>query len=117
MRITTCNNVRSLFCSPRDTPCLVLGLSGKKVVSVAAGSMHSAAVTDEGAVYTWGRGSYGRLGHGEASGLLGVCETERGVHVCTCSTVHVHVCVHIVQYMYMYVCMYMYMYIQCECTT
>ena len=44
---------------------LVDKLSGKNVVSVVAGGEHSAAVTEDGALYTWGRGSYGRLGHGE----------------------------------------------------
>ena len=32
---------------------------------IAAGSNHSAAVTEDGILYTWGKGSYGRLGHGE----------------------------------------------------
>ena len=42
-------------------------LSGKNVVCVIAGGEHSAAVTEDGALYTWGMGSYGRLGHGEAT--------------------------------------------------
>ena len=46
-------------------PTCIPTLSGKKVVHIASGSMHSAAVTDEGEVYTWGKGSYGRLGHGK----------------------------------------------------
>lgn len=49
-----------------ETPTLVTALEGKNVVNIAAGSNHSAAVTDEGALYTWGKGSYGRLGHGES---------------------------------------------------
>lgn len=53
--------------SPRlqDTPSLVTALSGKNVVFVAAGGSHSAAITEKGELYTWGKGSYGRLGHGE----------------------------------------------------
>jgi hypothetical protein len=35
-----------------------------KVVSIAAGFSHSIAVTASGAVFTWGCGTYGRLGHG-----------------------------------------------------
>ena len=34
-----------------------------KVVSmVTAGYRHSAAITDDGYLYTWGEGDYGRLG-------------------------------------------------------
>lgn len=31
---------------------------------IACGATYSAAVTATGEVYTWGRGNYGRLGHG-----------------------------------------------------
>ena len=34
------------------------------VISVAAGPRHNLAVTDNGAVYTWGEGKEGTLGHG-----------------------------------------------------
>jgi alpha-tubulin suppressor-like RCC1 family protein len=34
------------------------------VVSISAGHSHSLAVTNQGEVYTWGCGKYGRLGHG-----------------------------------------------------
>lgn len=37
---------------------------GKHVVHIACGSTYSAAITAEGELYTWGRGNYGRLGHG-----------------------------------------------------
>lgn len=50
--------------SSRDAPVLVQGLASMKVVVIAAGESHSAAITDKGALYTWGRGNYGRLGHG-----------------------------------------------------
>ena len=32
---------------------------------MSAGDRHTAAVTDEGALYTWGNGEGGRLGHGD----------------------------------------------------
>jgi alpha-tubulin suppressor-like RCC1 family protein len=41
---------------------------GEFVVGVACGGIHSAAVTREGSVFTWGCGSDGRLGHPEAKG-------------------------------------------------
>jgi alpha-tubulin suppressor-like RCC1 family protein len=31
---------------------------------VAAGSNHSAAISEEGELFTWGNGACGRLGHG-----------------------------------------------------
>ena len=37
---------------------------GARVVAAAAGSCHSAAVTEDGALWTWGLGSFGQLGHG-----------------------------------------------------
>jgi autotransporter-associated beta strand protein len=43
-------------------------LLGKKAVAVAAGALHSVAVTEEGWVYTWGSPANGRLGNGTASG-------------------------------------------------
>lgn len=39
--------------------------AGKHVVHIACGSTYSAAITVDGELYTWGRGNYGRLGHGE----------------------------------------------------
>lgn len=39
--------------------------TGKHVVQIACGSTYSAAITADGELYTWGRGNYGRLGHGK----------------------------------------------------
>jgi len=52
-------------CRSQDRPTLVSALLGKSVVHVVAGTSHSAAVTEEGALYTWGKGARGRLGHGK----------------------------------------------------
>lgn len=38
--------------------------SKKKPLFIAAGESHSAAITDKLKLYTWGNGTYGRLGHG-----------------------------------------------------
>ena len=35
----------------------------ENVIQVSAGAMHGACLTKSGAVYTWGDGGYGRLGH------------------------------------------------------
>ncbi|KAG2457008.1 HERC2 ligase, partial [Polypterus senegalus] len=40
--------------------------SGNQVLHIACGSTYSAAVTVDGELYTWGRGNYGRLGHGSS---------------------------------------------------
>ena len=40
-------------------------MKGKHVVDVECGSSHSACILDNGALYTWGKGRYGRLGHND----------------------------------------------------
>ena len=35
------------------------------LVAVSAGAYHSLALTGDGAVFTWGQGGFGCLGHGE----------------------------------------------------
>ncbi|KAI7795921.1 putative E3 ubiquitin-protein ligase HERC1-like [Triplophysa rosa] len=39
---------------------------GKVVVCVSAGYRHSGAVTNDGELYTWGEGDFGRLGHSDS---------------------------------------------------
>ncbi|KAG2530749.1 hypothetical protein BBO99_00000625 [Phytophthora kernoviae] len=48
-------------------PHLLEGFNGEKVVQVACGAFHSAAVTEEGHVYIWGKEDYGMLGVGQTS--------------------------------------------------
>eukprot|EP00741_Cyanophora_paradoxa_P020907 tig00021318_g20183.t1 len=43
----------------------VAGLEGKRAVQIAAGEAHTAVLTEDGEVYTFGSGFGGGLGHGE----------------------------------------------------
>ena len=52
-------------CSNCDSPQLIESLKGKKVVEVACGASHSGCILDDGTLYTWGKGRYGRLGHND----------------------------------------------------
>lgn len=56
--VPVCSNVQ-------EEPTLIGSLSGKNVVQLATGASYSAAVTEDGLLFTWGKGAYGRLGHGE----------------------------------------------------
>lgn len=42
--------------------------NGEHIIHVSAGGIHSAAVSKEGHVFTWGCGSDGRLGHSDGKG-------------------------------------------------
>ena len=46
------------------------GTLGVSAASVSAGGYHSVVLDTEGGVWTWGRGEWGRLGHGDASDCL-----------------------------------------------
>lgn len=46
------------------------GLATETITSVAAGAAHTLALTSSGAVYSWGSGAYGRLGHNGAKDEL-----------------------------------------------
>ena len=50
-----------------DAPALIQSLWAAGIVQVAAGDNHSAALAVNGEVYTWGRGKYGQLGHGDTA--------------------------------------------------
>ena len=46
-------------------PKKVEAFAGQRVVAVSAGRSHSLAITADGAVWSWGWGAFGRLGHGD----------------------------------------------------
>lgn len=46
-------------------PRRIWALKGIRIVDIAVGSKHSACVTAQGEVFTWGLGDRGRLGHGD----------------------------------------------------
>ncbi|ORX58264.1 RCC1/BLIP-II protein [Hesseltinella vesiculosa] len=54
---------------PSPDPTLVQGLSNRKIVSVTCGTNHTLALDDEGYVFSWGFGGFGRLGHSEQKDL------------------------------------------------
>ena len=56
----------SVCFSPCDRPRVIESLRGKDIVDVGAGGAHSACVSQAGELYTWGKGRYGRLGHGDS---------------------------------------------------
>ncbi|EOD37196.1 hypothetical protein EMIHUDRAFT_362284, partial [Emiliania huxleyi CCMP1516] len=45
-------------------------LGGERAVSVSAAVYHSLALTADGAVWSWGEGNFGRLGHGDQQDQL-----------------------------------------------
>lgn len=55
-------------------PTLLLSLHLKKISSVVCGGGHTMILTENGIVYSWGRGANGRCGHGE---LLGEADVPK----------------------------------------
>jgi X-linked retinitis pigmentosa GTPase regulator len=49
-----------------SSPCLVESLSNYKAIRVSCGWGHSAVITDEGLLFTWGVGEFGALGSGSS---------------------------------------------------
>jgi len=56
-------------------PRICQSLTGQVVTQVTCGSYHTAAVTGNGDLWTWGGGMYGKLGHGNEAG----CSTPKRV--------------------------------------
>ena len=49
---------------PRQSPCVVGGAPGPRVLQVCRGELHTLALSDGGAAFSWGSGLMGALGHG-----------------------------------------------------
>ena len=64
-------------------PKLIEAMRGKRVVQVSAGDDHSLVLTESGEVYSFGDGSFGKLGHGdqEDQTLPKLIEAMRGNRV------------------------------------
>jgi len=67
-------------------------LGGERAVSVSAGDFHTLALTADGNVWSWGQGTYGRLGHGDEQNQLLPKKTEAlaGERVVAVSAGHCH---------------------------
>lgn len=50
-----------------DTPEVPIRNPAHKIIAVAAGEAHTLAISGDGKVYSWGRGTFGRLGNGSES--------------------------------------------------
>jgi hypothetical protein len=50
-------------------PTIVKGLLGQHIVQLACGGQHVAVLSATGRVFTWGRGGFGRLGHGHSGAV------------------------------------------------
>jgi len=51
-------------------PKKIEALAGQRVVAVLAGDVHNLILTADGAVWSWGRGASGELGHGDLQDQL-----------------------------------------------
>ncbi|ELR17738.1 ubiquitin ligase, putative [Acanthamoeba castellanii str. Neff] len=71
------NSAQTSYFQPKPTR--LSALNGQVVKQVACGRFHSACVTEEGALYTWGRGANGQLGHGDMTDQATPKRVEAGI--------------------------------------
>ncbi|KAK9875129.1 hypothetical protein WA026_005922 [Henosepilachna vigintioctopunctata] len=48
----------------KEEPTLIQALLNADIIDIICGTSYSAAISSNGSLYTWGKGNYGRLGHG-----------------------------------------------------
>jgi len=60
----------------RYAPLRIKELSQRKVGKITCGSYHSACITLDGTLMTWGGGMYGKLGHGDERGHTSPCPVK-----------------------------------------
>jgi alpha-tubulin suppressor-like RCC1 family protein len=75
-----------------STPQLITALLGEPVRAIAAGPDMSCAVTDAGALYTWGDNTFDNLGHGDDCGecMPTLVTTLQGIRVVGVATAEEH---------------------------
>jgi alpha-tubulin suppressor-like RCC1 family protein len=75
-----------------DIPQLITALLGERVRAIAAGPDVSCAVTDAGALYTWGEDECGSLGHGDVCGrnMPDLVQGLHGIRVVEVSSYDTH---------------------------
>jgi hypothetical protein len=74
-------------------PRKVAALQGRKVVSIATGSLHCVACTDQGEVYTWGDNDEGQLGDGSTNAiqrprLVAALQQSKKINRVACGSAH-----------------------------
>uniref|UniRef100_A0A8C0WSR7 HECT domain-containing protein n=1 Tax=Castor canadensis TaxID=51338 RepID=A0A8C0WSR7_CASCN len=57
----------------KDSPSLIEGLDNQKVEFLSCGGSHTALLTQDGLVFTFGAGKYGQLGHNSTQNKLRPC--------------------------------------------
>lgn len=75
-----------------ERPRFIETLKAKCVRDIACGSSHSAAITSNGELYTWGLGEYGRLGHGDSVTQLKPKLVSVYLFNINCSCSNINVC-------------------------
>uniref|UniRef100_A0A7N9CLE5 HECT and RLD domain containing E3 ubiquitin protein ligase 5 n=1 Tax=Macaca fascicularis TaxID=9541 RepID=A0A7N9CLE5_MACFA len=70
----TCGDYHSLALSKgKDSPSLIEALDNQKVEVLACGGSHSALLTQDGLLFTFGAGKHGQLGHNSTQNELRPC--------------------------------------------
>lgn len=86
-------NAQSCLLKPKQIPKL------KNVSMALCGSRYTVAVTQSGAVFTWGYGNYGYLGHGTRSAMRE--HMISFIIIFSCSLVYL--CIYVFMYLFIYV--------------